>query len=92
MVWELDWDYEFPDAADWDEGARPLLETFLHARVPYADPLVEEGPLRRGVPAWDEGDFESRLHQLEDAGYGWLQPEGVRRELERMAAVMNDSS
>jgi len=25
LVWELDWDYEFPPPAEWDEGARPYL-------------------------------------------------------------------
>ncbi len=84
-LWELDWDYEFPEPTDWDEGARPLLEALLRARVPYADPLTEDGPLRRGAPAWEEADFESLLDELEDSGYGWLRPEGVRRELEQMA-------
>ncbi|MGB9881156.1 MAG: WD40 repeat domain-containing protein, partial [Methanomassiliicoccales archaeon] len=23
VIWALDWDYDFPDPADWDEGARP---------------------------------------------------------------------
>jgi len=85
-LWELDWDYELPKPADWDKGAGPLLEAFLRAQVPYADPLTEDGPLRRGVPAWDEADFDSLLHALQDAGYGWLRPEGIRRQLERMVA------
>jgi len=86
-LWELDWDYEFPEPADWDEGARPLLETFLRAQVPYGDPLIENGPLRCGAPAWDGRAFESLLDGLADAGYGWLRPEGVGRELVRMAAA-----
>jgi len=89
-LWELDWDYEFPKTADWDKGAGALLDAFLRAQVPYADPLTEDGPLRRGVPAWDETDFDSLLHRLEDAGYGWLRPEGVRRKLKRMAARMGE--
>jgi WD40 repeat protein len=91
-LWELDWDYEFPDPADWDEGARPLVETFLHSHVPYAVPLAEEGPLRSGSPTWDEADFDSLLHVLQDAGFGWLRPEGVRRELQQLAAAMDESA
>jgi WD40 repeat protein/serine/threonine protein kinase len=29
QVWELDWDYEFPEPADWHEDARPYLDAFL---------------------------------------------------------------
>jgi hypothetical protein len=35
----------------------------------------------------DEADFEALLDQLADCGYGWLPPEGVRAELERMQAM-----
>ena len=28
-LWELDWECEFPDAADWNETARPYLDSFL---------------------------------------------------------------
>lgn len=89
-LWELDWDYEFPEPADWDEGARGLLAAFLHGRVPYAERLIEDGPLRSGVPVWDEPDFGALLHTLQDAGYGWLWPEGVRKQLERMVAAWPD--
>ncbi len=41
---------------------------------------------RGGRPRWSEDDFKGLLHSLGCAGYGWLQPEGVRRELERMTA------
>jgi hypothetical protein len=90
-LWELDWDYEFPEPVDWDEGARALLEAFLCAQVPYADPLTDDGPLRRGESAWNEADFDLLLHALQDAGYGWLRPEGVLRELERMAGGMAEA-
>jgi WD40 repeat protein/serine/threonine protein kinase len=85
-LWELDWDYEFPEACDWDEGAASLLETFLRARVPYAEPLSEDGPLRRGTPSWDTADFDTLLVGLAEGGYGWLRPEGVHRQLQRMAS------
>ena len=63
--------------------------------LPYAGPLPqghqpteEEITLaltRRGKPTWAEKDLEQVLYTLGCAGYGWLRPEGVRRELERMA-------
>jgi len=85
---ELDWELEARDAADWDEGARPHLETFLTLHTPYAsdDPTTPEGLTRRGRPAWTEEDFQDLIRDLQHAGYGWLRPEGVKRELEKMAA------
>ena len=78
--WVLDWDYEFPEPAEWDEGARPHLESFLALHAPP----------RRGLqhpkPEWGEEDFQKLLTDLGYCGYGWLRPEGVRRELEKMAA------
>jgi hypothetical protein len=64
-----------------------VLEAFLRARVPYADPLTADGPLRGGAPAWGEADFEWLLRALADAGYGWCRSEGVRNELMRMGAA-----
>ncbi|MDI7276330.1 MAG: protein kinase, partial [Anaerolineae bacterium] len=80
-LWELDWDYELPDLADWDEGARPYLVTFLTLHTPYGP----DGLSRAGKPAWAEGEFQRLIGDLGLRGYGWLRPEGVRRELERMA-------
>ncbi len=80
-VWELDWEFEANQRADWDEGARHFLTTFLTLHTPYAD-----GLLRRGIPTWNDDDFGRLLDQLACAGYGWLRPEGVSRELEKMAA------
>jgi WD40 repeat protein/serine/threonine protein kinase len=82
-LWELDWEYEFPDTADWDEGARPYLETFLTLHTPYESP---ESLIRRGKPSWNHEDWLGLLRQLEYAGYGWLRPEGVGKELEKMAS------
>ena len=53
------------------------------------DPTEEEITLaltRRGVPRWTEEDFKGLLYTLSCAGYGWLRPEGVRRELDKMAS------
>jgi WD40 repeat protein len=96
-VWFLDWDLEERLAADWDEGARPYLETFLTLHTPYAgklptdrSPTEEESTQalsRRGKPVWTEEALQQLLYTLGCAGYGWLKPEGVRRELEKMAAA-----
>ncbi len=96
-LWFLDWDLEIRDPAEWDEGARPHLETFLARQTPYVAPLPQdrtpiEAELTRaltqqGKPAWTEEDFQQFLYTLGCAGYGWLQPEGVRRELTQMAAT-----
>jgi WD40 repeat protein len=79
-LWEFDWEYEFPGPKDWDEGARPYLEIFLtlHMRVGL------DGISRVGKPIWNDDDFKKLLVELGYRGYGWLRPEGVRRQLERM--------
>ena len=79
--WEFDWDYDFPESADWDEAARSFLATFLTLHTPYGP----DGLSRSGKPAWTQEDFRRLLDELGLRGYGWLRPEGIRRELERMA-------
>ena len=81
-LWELDWEYEFPGWADWDDGARPYLEHFLTLHGPYGD----DGFPCAGQPAWTEGDFQTLLIDLQRCGYGWLREEGVRKKLEEMTA------
>jgi len=98
--WFLDWELEENQPADWDEGARHYLAVFLRAHQPYfaelprdREPTDEEVTLaltRRGRPVWTEEDFQSLLYTLGCAGYGWLRPEGVRRELEIMTADWKD--
>ena len=39
--------------------------------------------LGSGRPTCDAGDFDSFLQELRRRGYGWLRPEGVRRQWER---------
>jgi WD40 repeat protein len=95
-VWFLDWDLEDYQPADWDEGARPYAHAFLAAHQPYAGELpADRTPTdeelvrsltREGRPVWTEDDFHQLLHTLGCAGYGWLRPEGVRRELVKMTA------
>jgi hypothetical protein len=93
-LWNLDWELEDQLPADWDESARPYLENFLVLHTPYAailpidrDPTEEEVALaltRRGTPAWTEEEFQKLLYTLGCAGYGWLRPEGVLRQLAEM--------
>jgi hypothetical protein len=95
-LWFLDWELGDHDPADWNEGARPYLVLFLSAHTPYAaalptgrEPNEQELTLaltRCGKPTWTEDDFRCLLDRLGCAGYGWLRPEGVRRELDKMAA------
>ncbi len=97
MVWALNWDYAFPEPADWDEGARPYLETFLTLHTPYAgrlpqgrNPTTREVTLalsRQGKAAWSEAEFQELMGCLGVAGFGWLREAGVRRKLEELAAL-----
>jgi hypothetical protein len=94
QVWELFWDYEFPEPADWDEGARPYLESFLTLHTPYAEKLpqdrvpseeeIKQFLTRQGMPNWTEEDFQGLLTELGYRGYGWLREEGVRKKLAEM--------
>ena len=81
-LWELDWEYEFPDAADWYEEARPHLDIFLTLHCPCEN----DGLTRVGEPKWNDDDFGQLITQLQREGFGWLRPEGIRRELEKMTA------
>jgi len=96
--WVFDWELEEKQRADWDEGARPFLGNFLTLHMPYAAPFpagvdlndnaITMALTRRGNPSWTEDDFKQLLYTLGCAGYGWLRPEGVRSELEKMAAAL----
>jgi WD40 repeat protein/serine/threonine protein kinase len=100
-AWFLDWELEENEPADWDEGARPYLEVFLRTHRPYGaalprdrqptDEEITHALTRRGRPEWSEEDFQGFLHTLGCAGYGWLRPEGVHRELKQMTAAWNDA-
>jgi WD40 repeat protein len=62
----------------------------------FHSPSVEKDtprPLtRQGPPKWTESDFQDLLRTLGYAGYGWLRPGGVRRELNRMARGWNGAT
>ena len=50
-------------------------------------PIDKDGISRIGKPQWSGEDFDGLIQQLQYSGYGWLKPEGVRRELEKMTAA-----
>ena len=93
-LWFLDWELEENQPADWSEEARPYLRSFLSGHAVYVGQLPEgrepneeevtRALTRRGLPTWSEENFQELLYSLGCAGYGWLRPEGVRRELEKM--------
>ena len=95
--WRLDWELEDKEYSDWDDRARPFLANFLTTHTPYAPSLPAGGNpnseeiiralTRQGNPSWTEADFKTLLYSLACAGYGWLRPEGVRRELNKMAFI-----
>jgi hypothetical protein len=75
-VWYLDWEVSAQAPADWDESARGWLEVFLARRAARSGP----GPVR-----WGRQDLEELMTELRRRGLGWLEPEGVRTQLRRMA-------
>jgi WD40 repeat protein/tetratricopeptide (TPR) repeat protein len=81
ILWELVWNYKFPKAADWDEGAQPYLENFLTLHSPGGKECM--GGV--GKPDWNEADFNQLLKELQDRGYGWLRAEGVRSQLNKIS-------
>ncbi|MEI6127392.1 MAG: WD40 repeat domain-containing protein, partial [Pseudomonadota bacterium] len=96
-LWALDWELDEREAADWDEAARPHLETFLTAhmtcagelprdRVP-SDEELNHALTRTGKPAWKQADLKSLMRGLGYAGFGWLRPEGVLKKLAEMAGA-----
>jgi WD40 repeat protein len=91
-LWIFEWVCDSSkQLSDWDVGARPFLEQFLTLHSPYRTETPNEADVtlllqRKVKPSWEEDDFGELLIVLASAGYGWLRPEGVRRQLEKMAA------
>jgi hypothetical protein len=59
---------------------RNYLDTFLILHCPYGHNAIS----RVGKPVWYDEDFKKLITDLQYRGYGWLQPEGVRKKLEEM--------
>ena len=97
-LWGLDWDIKVMEPADWDEGARSYLVNYLTLCTPYAGTLskdhepteedIHRALSRTGPPDMTlvEQNFKDLLDTLGNANYGWLRPEGVKKELMKMAA------
>ena len=64
---------------------KPYAGELARSRQPE-EAEVAHALRRCGKPSWTADDFERLLGTLAAAGYGWLRPEGVRRELDKMAA------
>ena len=82
-AWELDWDIEAVDLADWDEGAAVYFRNFLALH-----PGVGEMPSDVGMPgnrkttlSWTDDELQELIATLRCAGYGWLHPEGIHKNL-----------
>jgi len=74
-IYDLDFNLEFPGWHDWNEGALPYLKIFLTIH-----------------PNWTEDDFNNILiPDLQNRGYGWLQPEGVRAKLKEGSSIRMNS-
>jgi len=61
----------------------PLSRLFKSA--PAEEEEIRRFLTRQGQPVWTENDFQALLRTLGYAGYGWLRPQGVRRQLTRMS-------
>jgi hypothetical protein len=86
MLWELEWEYDFPSPADWDDGATPYLESFLTLHCPVG----KDGFTPVAKPQWSEKDLNNLLTDLQIRGYGWLRADGVKRHLARMVEEMKE--
>lgn len=101
-MWELDWEFDVIKPVQWDEAARPYLLKFLALRRPYAGSLpqdrdpteneIHRALTREGKPTWTETVFQGLLQTLACCGYGWIQPEGIRRELEKVTLEWRDQA
>jgi WD40 repeat protein len=85
-LWEFEWNNEFPEQKNWDDAAHPHLESFLTLHCAVG----QDGLVRVGKPSWTEEDFQELLVNLQYCGYGWLRPEGVRHQLEKMTVEWKD--
>ncbi|MDZ4859590.1 MAG: protein kinase, partial [Candidatus Hydrogenedentes bacterium] len=93
-VWAMDWTLEDRPVADWDPGADAVVRNFLTLCTPYGAQLhgeksasekkIMQALTHRGSPKCDENDMSRLLFSLGCAGYGWLHPQGVKVNLDRM--------
>jgi len=70
ILWSLIWNIDFPESTDWDEVARPYLHNLLSKTSGH----------------WNDNDLKELLEELAcKRGLGWIRPEGIRRQIVRIA-------
>ncbi len=86
-VWTLDWELIEGSEAGWDEEVRPWLETFLktylHAPSKHSGVQTERDAGRLRIK---RRDFQELLYNLGCAGFGWVPPKRIVRELKAMVS------
>ncbi len=82
-LWFLDWEPELPERGSWDDRVLPFLKVFIRQR--------EGENTNAPVPKWTEDQLKALLTDLERRGYGWLAPDRVERELEKLVRFRAES-
>ncbi|MFZ4590379.1 MAG: protein kinase domain-containing protein [Ignavibacteria bacterium] len=85
-LWEFDWDWEYVEPTDWDEEVRSYLEIFLELHRSYGSDEIS----RIGKPKWNTDDINKFYEELKNRGFGYIRPEGIRSELEKMTRDWNE--
>ncbi len=90
MVWRLEWEFEPREEADWDKGALPMIDAFVSVHVPRvsADAGLPDFFVRRGAAQWSRPDFDQLMQRLSRFGFGWLRPDGVTANLQKLAEIV----
>ena len=78
-LWELVWEYEFPEPADWDNRARAHLDNFLALHTPFG--VADAKPKYRKI------DLTDLMSDLGYRGLGWLDGEAIKAKLEEEAKL-----
>jgi WD40 repeat protein len=78
-LWHLDWEPEVAAVGDWEETARPYLETYVSRRLASLP-----GPTERMTLS--DADVDGLLADLHHRGFGALTRDAVRPRLETLAA------
>jgi len=78
--WFLDWEPELVDSSGWDDRVRPFLDVFLRRQ------MSPDGSGSRIPPSWTDDQIQELMEDLARRGYGWLESERVREELDSLAS------
>ncbi len=82
-LWFFDWEPELVESGQWDDRVRPFLQVFLRQR--------EYDSAEEGRPTWSDHQLEMLIEDLGRRGFGWLTPERVEKELERLVKLRDES-